>query len=117
MLMLCENCSSEMTYFQKGMSCGWECPNCSRNIVTTYISPIYADKNTYTIRLCPGQTPSVDSLKVISEIINENYLSAKKLMESAPAAVFGGRASEVCRIKEQLEKADIKFFIEPDFPY
>lgn len=112
--VLCEKCGSEMRRIDKLCSVGMECLNCGWGWVTT--SPIISDGQTYNIFLNSNKS-STNHIKLISSITNCNYITSKKLIESAPVSIFSGNALEVKAIKKKLEDADIPHSIEPKFPY
>lgn len=112
--VLCEKCGAEMHRINEPCTVGMECPNCGWGWVTT--SPAISDKSTYSIFLSPIKS-SVDHLKLISSIADCSYITAKKLIESAPVCIFSGSAPEVKSIQKKLGEAAIPYHIEPYFPY
>lgn len=115
-VVLCEKCGHEMDYHHEGSGCGMTCPNCGWGWATTYIDPIKLDESDYHVILVSNDN-SLSIIKMVSETSNCNYVEAKKLIENAPVEIFSGKAVEVKTIKEKLETANIKFRIEPEFPY
>lgn len=112
--ILCEKCGSEMRRIDELCTVGMDCPNCGWCLVTT--NPIISDRQTYNIFLNSNKS-SLNHIKLISSIANCNYITAKKLIESAPVPIFCGSAIEVRSIKKKLEDADVTYSIEPKFPY
>lgn len=112
--VLCEKCGTEMRSIHELCTVGMKCAACGWGWVTT--NPMISDTKTYNIFLYPIKS-TADNIKIISSIANCNYITAKKLIESAPVSVFSGSALEVKLIKERLENADIIHSIEPEFPY
>lgn len=112
---LCEQCGSELHEFDELCTVGMECPNCGWCMVTT--SPIISDRHTYNIFINSNILPSINNIKLISEIANCNYITAKKLIESAPVQIFCGSAINVKSAKKKLENANITYRIKPEFPY
>lgn len=112
--VLCGNCGDEMQMCEEGITLGWKCPDCGWGYCTT--SPIISDAQTYEVYLNSGNS-SDDNVKLISSITNCNYVSAKKLLESAPVSIFSGSAVEVREVRNKLEAAGVKFSIEPEFPW
>ena len=115
--MICDKCGSEMRYEQDGHSICWVCDNCGDAIASTYFEPYETDLSNYRVLIVTPFKATISVLKLISEIANCNYVEAKKLIENAPVEIFSGNAVEVKTIKEKLETANIKFRIEPEFPY
>ncbi len=95
---------------------GMECPNCGWGWATTYNEPIFEDDAEYRVIL-ESKDSSLAKLKIVSSIVNGNYLQAKKIIESAPAEIFRGEALKVREIREKLEQNNVAFRIEPEFPY
>lgn len=113
---ICEKCGAEMKPLSDIYPVGMTCPNCGWGWATTYIDPINLDESNYRMILVSSEN-SLSSIKLVSETANCNYVEAKKLIENAPVEIFSGKAVEVKTIKEKLETANIKFRIEPEFPY
>jgi large subunit ribosomal protein L7/L12 len=116
-VIFCKKCGAEMRFEKDGHSICWICDRCGNASATTYFEPYEIDSTVYHILLSSPVKTTIDKLKLISEIANCNYIEAKKLIESAPLTIFSGKAIEVKPVKEKLEKADIDFNIEPEFPY
>lgn len=110
----CEKCGSDMRKIDDSSTVGMECSNCGWGWVTT--NPVITDRQTYSIFLNSNKS-SVENIKLISSIANCNLITAKKLIETAPASIFSGSALEVRSIKKKLEDEDIPYSIEPEFPY
>lgn len=112
--ILCEKCGSEMHEIDEFCTVGMECPNCGWGMVTT--SPAILDRRTYSIFLNSNKD-SINNIKLISAIANCNYITAKRLIESAPVLIFCGSAIKVKSAKKKLEEADIAYSIKPEVPY
>ena len=113
---ICEKCGNEMKPLSDIYPIGMTCPNCGWGWATTYIDSINLDESDYHVILVSNDN-SLSIIKMVSETSNCNYVEAKKLIENAPVEIFSGKAVEVKTIKEKLETANIKFRIEPEFPY
>jgi large subunit ribosomal protein L7/L12 len=113
---ICEKCGAEMKPLSDIYPVGMTCPNCGWGWATTYIDPINLDEINYHVILVSSDN-SLSNIKMVSETANCNYVEAKKLINNVPVEVFHGQAVEVKTIKENFEKADINFRIEPEFPY
>ena len=114
---ICPECGSDLESLVEGSSMGSRCPACGWSVVTTFALPILEDEREYTIILMPGGAPTREALKAISRIAMRNYVTAKHLMEGAPATLFSGRAAEVLERKNELEDAGVLIEVRPDFPY
>ncbi len=113
----CPMCNHELIAFKNGSSIGVRCSSCDYSVVTSYIEPIFEDKNVYTIILEKGNALSKDSLKTVSGIIGKNYIAAKKCISSAPSILFQGYAADVMDVKKILDTSAMKYSISPKFPY
>jgi hypothetical protein len=114
---ICPECGSDLEGLVEGSSMGSRCPACGWSVVTTFALPILEDEREYTIILMPGGAPTREALKAISRIAMRNSVTAKQLMEGAPATLFSGRAAEVLERKNELEDAGVLIEVRPDFPY
>lgn len=115
--VLCEKCGHEMIYYLGGHCCGMTCPNCGWGWATTYFEPYETDMTDYHILLEKSFDPSIDDIRIVSNIANCNYIAAKKLINNAPVEIFCGKAIDIMPIKEKLEAAGIDIKIKPEFPY
>lgn len=113
-IVLCEKCGANMHTIDEVCTVGMVCPSCGWGWVTT--NPLISDIQIYNIFLNTIES-SVNNIKLISSIVNCNYITAKKLIESAPVSIFSGSALEAKSIIKKLEDADIPYNIEPKFPY
>lgn len=112
--MICTNCNNEMTFFQKYGSCGWRCPNCSDELVTTYIDPVYEDETDYTLSIHPVEDPTSAMIKVVSKIMNCNFLNAKRKISSGEATIQG-KAITILKVIAELQENAISYSITPEF--
>lgn len=115
-IMRCDRCGAEMVYFQKGLECGWKCPNCNWGVVTTYIPPIMLDTVKYMIKLPPVENPSLDMIRAASRVFHCNYLATKKYLQTGTWSSCD-LAESTQSIARALSKDGIPYSISPDFPY
>lgn len=114
--MLCEKCNTEMIYFKKGNSCGWNCPKCGNGLVTTLIDDIQLDENIYTVTLRAKKTATTEDLKAISKIASIPILEAKK-KASAGGVLIEGKALTVKECISKLKETSLVYEVNPAFPY
>jgi len=114
--MKCDKCGTEMVYFIKGLSCGYKCPKCNWNLVTTYIPPIHLDKIQYSIKLFPTENPSIDMIRVTARLFHCNDPASKKYLQFGTGSLTD-KAEIIQSIARALSKAGISYSISPDFPY
>ena len=115
--VICEKCGAEMVPLDPSRPIGMECPNCDWGWATTYIEPILADDTKYLIFLEWGNTLEDEVIKAVAKVAVCNFLQAKKLLEEAPVKIAEGKARYVEPLIEMLEKAAVKYHIEPEWPY
>ena len=115
--MKCEKCGTEMKYFIKGSTQGWNCPNCNWGIVTTYIEPIKDDKTIYSIILTKNNNHDINQLKPISRIASCNFIKAKELLESENIELVKDNAVAIKECATTLKENKINFEITPDYIY
>ena len=114
--MLCDNCSTEMVYFEEGLSCGWTCPKCGNGFVTTNTNDIQLDQQMYTISLTPCSNASIDEYKAVAKIGNLSLINAKRIIESG-GVIIEGRATIIKQGYDLLKRTSLGFEITPEFPY
>lgn len=112
--IICEKCGAEMCKVDEGCTVGMKCPGCGWGWVTTH--PAVSDRETYSIFLEVCEQ-SAAQIKLIASVANCNYSAAKKLIASAPVAVFSGSAIAVKDARNKLEAAGIAYSITPAFPW
>ena len=115
--VICDKCGSEMQPINPNVRCGMICPKCGWGWATSPYDPMSVDENTYVITLLAGNNASEENIKTIAHIIEQNYLSAKRTIEQAPAPLCSGKAKQVKRIVKVLTENAIHFEVEPDYPY
>ena len=114
--MICENCNTEMFFFEEGLSCGWTCPKCGNGLVTTNTNDIQLDQQKYAITLAPCSDASIEEYKVVAKIGNLSLINAKKIIESG-GVIKEDRATKIKQGYDLLKKTSLAFDIIPDFPY
>lgn len=115
--VICDKCGKEMFYFREYSSQGWNCPNCGWGIATTYIAPIYEDDTLYTITINSHVEPTKAQLSVVSKIMMENYLAAKKLLINGGTLIGNKYAPEIKEIVLRLKEANVDFIVTPNYKY
>ena len=114
----CEICGHEMVHFHEGSNGGEKCPNCGWGYVTTMFPDTIADETIYGIYLLGPQTASRAALKTVSEIINSNYLAAKKALDSESGNLLIAEcALKIKRFARSLNEVGVRYEIRPPFPH
>ena len=113
--ILCEHCGNELEYFQANSICGYYCGTCGDCVITSYFEPIVKDSVVYTIFI-DQQEPIKDAIKAASKVFGCNYLDARKGLAEGTLNVSAG-AREIQKKAIILQKGNVLFHIEPEFPY
>ena len=113
---ICPDCGSEMMAVYEKPALILTCPKCGCKIATTKWEDIDLDDTTYKIFLKPNRSPNTKSIKFISKITGLNYINSKKLFENG-GLLFEEKAVEIKKQKIDLDLNNIKYTIEPMFPY
>ena len=114
----CEICGHEMIPFHKGSEGGMRCPNCGCCVVTTMFPDAVADETIYGIYLLGPQVANRAALKAVSEIINSNYLAAKKALDGESGnLLIAGCALKIKRFARSLNEVGVRYEIKPPFPH
>lgn len=114
---ICEKCGAEMVPIDSDKPIGMKCPECGWGWVTSYIEPKLADATEYSIHLAQGNDPSVEAIKAVSKVANCNFMQAKALITEAPQQIAEGRAVDIESCIIVLDKASVKYSIEPEWTY
>lgn len=114
--MKCEKCGTEMNYFQRGSSCGYECPECEWGVATTYIDPINEDITLYELSVKACEKPSISAIKALSHAMSIGFVAAKEML-SKGGAVRAGKATDIISLVKAFKDADLTYSISPEFPY
>ncbi len=112
----CEKCGSKMVSFKEGRTIGMKCPNCGWGWATTQFDPIDLDETIYTVKFDAIENPLKEQLKVVSKILNVNFLVTAKLLKEGNAS-FNGRAIDIQNKLKEMKTRDINYSISPDFQY
>ena len=80
--MKCEKCGHEIADRSTAQTICLECPNCGWGFATSLSQPLDEDMTDYKIYLNPGNTETMEHIKLISAICHVNYLQARKLLSS-----------------------------------
>jgi len=78
---------------------------------------INADQTRYSIILLEGNEPSVEIVRAVYQISQQNLLKTKELIVNASQVIFEGNALEVRDMIQILDDGFVEYKIEPDYPY
>lgn len=85
--------------------------------ITSYC-PMAADKTTYSIYLLlGGEGGNKEEIRACAKVLNLNYLQAKKRLDQKRCLLLQGSAWRVQEVVEKLEAFEVRYEIEPPFPY
>lgn len=115
--MICPECGSDTISRIEGSSLVIECPKCGWSVATSHIDPIFEDETVYTVTVANGNVPDKAALKAVSSVIGENYIAAKRALESPGTVLLRGRAPEVRECVDRLTDSNVAFEVSPRFPY
>lgn len=125
--MKCEKCGHEIADRSTAQTICLECPNCGWGFATSLSQPLDEDMTDYKIYLNPGNTETMEHIKLISAICHVNYLQARKLLSSQePVLIYKAeqeavsslsKAGKVMQTAKCLKESSLDFNIIPDFPY
>lgn len=116
----CEKCGTLMIRnLPEGHGGGYSisCPKCGWGVATSYFDPVVTDQTEYQITLLEGNNTSVEVIRAVNRVAHRNLKKSRELIESAPQVIFKGKALEIDEMKEILEEEQVRFKIEPDYPY
>jgi hypothetical protein len=115
--LICPNCGALAESVIEGRSSGMRCTQCDWSVFTTFALPIEKDQIEYEIVLSRLSAFNEEHVKTIANLMNINFLQArKKFTEEAPR-VFKGKAKEVVVIKEKLDSIGLVYTIQPEFKW
>lgn len=83
-----DKCGSEMIYYKGGNTAGMMWKGCEWNWAYTSFEPFEIDKTIYEVKIEKSKL-SINELKVIAKIINENYSNASSYMKDRNATFKG----------------------------
>ena len=114
--MKCLSCGENMICKIEEHTLVWECPKCGDGLATTYFEPIETDETNYTLSISEISEPNIDHIKLISNMLNVNFLKAKSLLQEGNATITD-KAVKIRDYIRLLNKISIPFTITPNFPY
>lgn len=112
----CEKCGTVMMPFKEDKTAGMRCPKCGWNFTATQFDPIDLDETIYTAKFDAITNPSKYQLKIVSKILNANFLVAARLLKEGNAS-FSGKANEIQNKLKDAKGLDIHYKISPEFKY
>ena len=112
----CEKCGAEMISYKKGHTAGMVCPKCEWNWTYTHFEPFEIDETIYNVKLEKRNNISMNEIKVISNIINENYSKTSIYMKNGDAS-FKGKSNNIVKKLIELNDIKINYSITLKFPY
>jgi hypothetical protein len=112
----CEKCGAIMFPFKAGSTVGMTCPKCGWGWATTQFEPIVEDRTVYVIKIDCHFKPTREQFKVLSFILNVNYLGVRKLLNEGNAS-FEGLALDIRDKLKMLKDTEINYSVSPNFPY
>lgn len=93
-----------------------KCPNCGWTVVTTEMMDIVNDLTKYNIVIDLGNAVEKENMRMISKVSGYNILESKKLLTDG-GIMLSEFAINIIDIIPQLDITNIKYHIEPEFPY
>ena len=114
--MKCLCCGTDMICKIEGHCLSWTCPNCGDGVATSHFEPIEVDQTQYSLMVEQIADPTKEQIKLISQILNVNFLETRKLLIDGKASV-SEKAETIQETASTLKKNHISFLISPDFPY
>lgn len=112
----CEKCGEIMKQYKKYGSIGMECPKCGWGWVTTNVDQINNDNILYTLKIKQNNNPSIDLIRIISKILNKNFLDSKNKIQNEDIEIKD-LALEIKKYSNLLDENGIVYTIYPKFPY
>lgn len=113
---LCPECGTEMYETYDKPALNLTCPKCGCKIATTRWEKIDLDATEYEISINSEPNPSMDHIKIVSKMIGKNFVLTKEFLIKG-GLIFKGKAVNVKKYKDELEKNKISYKISPNFPY
>lgn len=115
-MMKCLSCGENMICKIEEHTLVWKCPKCGDGIATTYFEPIETDDIEYSISISAISNPDINQIKLVSNILNVNFIKSKSLLQKGSATITD-RAIKVRDYAKLLDEKSILFTITPNFPY
>ncbi len=113
---ICPKCGAEMVAIYEKPALNLSCPKCGCKLATTKWDKIDLDDTDYEIILASLIKPSMNQIKLISNMTGKNYIASKKILETG-GLLLTAKAIDAENILKDLNDAKIKFHISPNFPY
>ena len=114
----CDECGRPTTYRVDGSTQGWQCTACGTwAVVTTYVAPIDADPQTYSVRAAAPDPSDLELLRVVSHLMNMGALELRRKWNAGDAEIARGQAAQIAPLLEQLSNAEVEVEILPPFPH
>lgn len=115
-MMKCLSCGENMICKIEDHTLLWECPKCGDDLASTYFEPIETDDVEYTISISAISNPDINQIKLVSNILNVNFIKSKSLLQEENATITD-KAKKIREYAKSLNEKSIQFTITPDFPY
>lgn len=113
---LCPECGTEMIENYEKPSLLLYCPKCGCKLATTRWDAIDLDETNYELLLEKIESPSIESIKIISSLTGQNFIETRTNLINGNVS-FIGCALEIMEKKKICDDNNIKYFISPAFPY
>ena len=113
---ICPKCGAEMIAVYEKPALNLTCPKCGCKIATTKWEDIDLDDTDYKIVLKSLAHPSMDQVKLISNLTGQNFIVSKRLLENG-GVLLSTKAIEIREKKKLLNENGVDFSISPEFPY
>ena len=81
-MIICEKCGEPMVSMNKDHTAGMTCSKCGWGWVTQHFNPIDRDETVYSIFIKPGNSPTIDNIKLISPLSATNFIEAKNIIKA-----------------------------------
>ena len=112
----CPECGTIMNEIYDKPALNLICPKCGCKIATTYWEEIDLDDTEYEIVLVANNNPTLDQIKVVSNITGVNFMKSKEIIVTGKP-IFKGNPIQVKDIVKTLKEKSLDYSISPEFPY
>lgn len=112
----CLECGTIMNETYEKPSLILSCPKCGCKIATTRWEEIDLDDKEYEIVLVANNSPTLDQIKVVSNITGVNFIKSKEIIVTGKP-IFKGNPIQVKDIIKTLKEKLLDYSISPEFPY